>query len=67
MQERSKPAKNALIARFWHGLHLRYSSGPQSPCKNRADSIGFTGEKLITGSSLHAICLISLKDDLRVT
>jgi hypothetical protein len=37
---------------MWHGMHSLFPPESQSLCESRADSIGFTGAKLITGSSL---------------
>jgi hypothetical protein len=36
---------------MWHGMHSLFPPESQSLCESRADSIGFTGAKLITGSS----------------
>jgi hypothetical protein len=35
---------------MWHGMHSLFPPESQSLCESRADSIGFTGAKLITGS-----------------
>jgi hypothetical protein len=53
MQERLKPAKDALFARSGAVCICGIPLDLSHLAKIRVDSIGFT---LITGSSLHTIC-----------
>jgi hypothetical protein len=44
---------------MWHGMHSLFPPESQSLCESRADSIGFTGAKLITGSRTHLINILA--------